>query len=471
MKPRFAIIGGGLSGVSTAYELTRQQHTDFVLYEATNRLGGIVETHREAGFVIECGADSWVTEKPWARELAIELGLESQIIPSEDAHRRTYLLEGDLLTPMPDGMRMMVPGDLDAIDSSLLFSEAAKRAYRDEPNHAEEFKAFAAARRPGDDESIACFVHRHFGDEVTQKVAWPLLAGVFGGDISKLSTAAVMPAFQKMERDHGSLILAVQKQQRSGAPKRSVFTSLKNGLQSLIEGMTARIPPGTVRLNDPVISIVRSQNGWEVATASGASSFDQVVIATPVHRARELLSPTIPELNQLLDIEASSAVIAAFAFDREASPQFTVPEGFGFLVPQYAQTQASTTAPGLLAATFVNQKFSHRAPEGCVLVRAFFGGNAAPAMLSWLDEEILSLAIRNLSRILGVLPPPKISLVRRWPASLPQCTVGHLARVAQIEAAIARYPGLHLIGNALHGVGLPDMIHRGRHTANKLISA
>ena len=215
LMPRIAIIGGGLSGVSTAYELARRGHTDFVLYEATSRLGGIVETHRQDGFVIECGADSWVTEKPWARELAIELGLEDEIIPSNDAHRRTYLLEDGKLIPMPDGMRMMVPTDLEAIATSPLFSESARQAYREEPSRAEELKAFAASRPSDWDESVASFVQRHFGSEVAEKIAGPLLAGVFGGDIRKLSAQAVMANFVKMEREHGSLILGLQRHSRN----------------------------------------------------------------------------------------------------------------------------------------------------------------------------------------------------------------------------------------------------------------
>jgi oxygen-dependent protoporphyrinogen oxidase len=463
--PRVAIIGGGLSGLSTAYELTRRGHEDFVVYESSSRLGGIVETHREAGFIIECGADSWVTEKPWARDLAVELGLEAEIIPSEDAHRRTYLLYGDRLTPMPDGMRMMVPGDLAAIEASPLFTREARRAYSEEPARAQELKAFAAARRPGDDESIASFVRRHFGEEVTEKIARPLLSGVFGGDIDRLSAAAVMTAFVKMEREHGSLILALQQQQCSSGNKGSVFTSLKGGLQTLIERMGERIASKAIRLNEGVVSIDRSESGWEITTALGRASFDKVVVATPIHVARLLLSPLHPELSGLLDMEATSAVVAAFAFDSEASAQINVPEGFGFLVPQSTQTQNSGAEPELLATTFVNQKFSHRAPEGCTLLRAFFGGDAAPGLLTASDESILSLAARRLSTVLGPLPNPKVAIVRRWPRSLPQYAVGHRGRVARTEAILAQFPGLALTGNGLHGVGLPDMVRLGRQAA------
>jgi oxygen-dependent protoporphyrinogen oxidase len=464
--PRIAILGGGLSGVSCAYELARRGCRDFVLYEASSRLGGIVETHREAGFVIECGADSWVTEKPWARELAVEVGLEDQILPSNDARRRTYVLQGDTLVPMPDGMRMMVPADIDAIDRSPLFTEGARRAYREEPSRAEELKRFAAARPDGWDESVSSFVDRHFGSEVAEKIAGPLLAGVFGGDIRKLSAAAVMANFVKMEREHGSLVLGLQAQARGGK-KSSVFTSLKGGLETLVERMAATIPPSAIRLNDAVRKITPVRGGWQVSTASAATLVDQIVVATPVHIARELVAPWDEDLAALLDIAASSAVVAAFAFDRERSAKLAIPDGFGFLVPQ--RSGANPEEPELLACTFVDQKFSHRTPEGCALLRAFFGGDSAPPLLERSDRAILDLARRRLERILGPLPEAKIELVRRWPRSLPQYAVGHCARVARVEAIVREIPGLHLIGNGFHGVGLPDLIRQGRSIADKIL--
>jgi protoporphyrinogen/coproporphyrinogen III oxidase len=464
---RIAIIGGGLSGVSCAYELTRRGDTDFILYESTARLGGIVETHREAGFVIECGADSWVTEKPWARDLAIELGLQDQIIPSNDPHRRTYLLEGGKLVPMPSGMRMMVPTDLEAVEKSPLFSETARRSYREEPSRADELKAFAAARPDDWDESIASFVERHFGVEVVEKIAGPLLAGVFGGDIRQLSVTAVMAPFVKLEREHGSLVLALQRQSR-GSGAVSVFTSLKDGLQTLIDAMAAVIPASVVRLQEEVKSLTPKSGKWEISTASSSAIFDQVVVATPIHVARNLVASWSHELQSLLAIEATSAVVAAFAFDREQSAKLKIPEGFGFLVPQ--RYDSAPADPELLACTFVDQKFSHRAPEGCVVLRAFYGGNSAPQLLAHPDDFILKLARRHLSAVLGEIPEAQIQLVRRWPLSLPQYTVGHRSRVARVEEIVAGTPGLHLIGNALHGVGLPDMVRQGRTAAAALLA-
>jgi oxygen-dependent protoporphyrinogen oxidase len=467
---RIAIVGGGISGLAVAYELARRGDTGFTLYEASPRLGGIVETVREDGFVVECGPDSWVTEKPWARELAVELGLESEIIPSEDGHRRTYLLQGSQLTPMPDGMRMMVPTDLEAIERSTLFSESAKAAYRAEPARAGELKAFAAARSPHEDESVASFVERHFGGEVTTKIAGPLLAGVFGGDIRQLSATAVMAPFLKMEREHGSLILGLR--QRSSGSTGPVFTTLKSGLQSLIEGMTARmaavLTPANIHLREPVLSLRRTPAEWQVRTPAGTFPFDRIVVAAPVHVARQLLSPLHGEFGSLLDIEATSSVVAALAFDRERSLQAHVPEGFGFLVPRRVEGDAGAANPELLATTFVDQKFAHRAPDGCLLLRAFYGGDSAPALLSWSDDAIVQLTLGHLSRVLGDLPQARITVVRRWPLSLPQYTVGHPARVARIEEIAESIPGLHLTGNAFHGVGLPDLIARGRDLAARL---
>src|ERR1700734_2639171 len=221
-----AIVGGGLSGLATAYQLA-SDGVAFTLFEASPRFGGIVETVHREGFVIECGPDSWVTEKPWARELAVELGLEDEIIGSNDQWRRTYVQQGSQrfsqLVPIPDGMRMMVPGKWGPLLDSPLFSWQARLAYLREPKRAEELKTAAPTR----DESVADFVRRHFGEEVAGTLAAPLLSAVFGGDIARLSVRAVMPAFVRMEAEEGSLVQAVQRsaQQSSSA----IFTTLVSG--------------------------------------------------------------------------------------------------------------------------------------------------------------------------------------------------------------------------------------------------
>jgi oxygen-dependent protoporphyrinogen oxidase len=364
---------------------------------------------------------------------------------------------------MPAGMRLMVPTNLEALNHSPLFSEEAIRAYTAEAGRAEELRRQA----PTQDESIASFVLRHFGEEVLTKVAAPLLSGVFGGDVHRLSVQAVMPAMVAMEREHGSLILALQKKppkaaaaqpQLSAIPgeKPSIFTSLRSGTAALIHRMAAELPPSWVRLETPVTALTRTPAGWLV----NGEAFEDVIVALPAHVAAPLLAPTDARIAESLTLEASSAIIVAFAF----TEHFALPRGFGFLVHEGEPTQ-------LLAATFVDQKFPHRVPEGCRLLRAFFGAEQAVALAAVSDAEIAALALAELEKILGPLPTPAFSVIRHWPRSLPQYEVGHATRIAELEARVATHPGLHLLGNALHGVGLPDLIRQSRETARKIIAA
>ncbi len=365
---RIAIVGGGIAGVTAAWQLAQidrvQGGIETTLFEASPRLGGTVETVYREGFVIECGPDGWVTEKPWARELARELLLEDKLVGSLDAERVTYILSGGQLLPMPDGMRLMVPTDLAALDRSPLFSAEARAAYAAEPARADELRRAA----PSTDESIASFVRRHFGEEVLTKVAAPLLSGVFGGDVATLSVRAVMPAFVRMEQEHGSLIQGFQAQARREAA-HSVFNSLEGGTEVLIDRMASELRPDRVRLSTPVTALAREGADWTITTASSSKRFDAILLATPAHVTRGLLTPVSPRMAALHELEATSALIAAFAF----SQPFPLPRGFGFLVPAGESNR-------LLAATFVDQKYADRVPENSRLLRAFFGGTSAVAL-------------------------------------------------------------------------------------------
>jgi protoporphyrinogen/coproporphyrinogen III oxidase len=456
---RIAIIGGGLSGLSAAYQLT-QERVEFTLFEASSRLGGIVETVHLDGFVIECGPDSWITEKPSARELAIELGLESELIGSNDRLRRTYLLDGKRLVPMPDGMRMMVPTEWAPVLNSSLFSWQAKLAFLREYRQADQLRLSALPE--GKDESVASFVRRHFGDEVTHTIAGPLLAGVFGGSIETLSALAVMPAFVKLEQKYGSLIAGLQ--QRQSRSSDSIFTSLKSGLETLVRRMRQRLPSDAVRLGEAVHSVSHQNGQWQVKANDVTGPFDALIIATPGHVTRKLLAGVHEEFQPLLDMDATSAIVVAMAFSAEPARRMRIPRGFGYIVPQRLSPRPVDDPP-LLACTFVDQKFSDRAPEGTVLLRAFFGGDTAPALLALSDPALIELACRQLSLTLGSLPEPNIALVRRWPLSLPQYGVGHLDRMSRLFDLACNFSGLHLIGNAYHGVGLPDMVRQGRDAA------
>jgi oxygen-dependent protoporphyrinogen oxidase len=374
---------------------------------------------------------------------------------SNDAGRKTYVLIDKKLRAMPDGMRMMVPADLDALDASELFSAEAKQAYREEVGRAAELRTNA----PNEDESVAEFVRRHFGEEVVEKIGTPLLSGVFGGDATKLSVRAVMAPFVEMEREHGSLVAALQS--RANAAKTvPVFTTLRSGMGTLMDRMIAAIPEDWVRLSSEVQFVSFGEEGWLVGTARGVERFDAVMMAAPVDVARCLLNPVDAPAAQLMEMEASSAVVVGFGFADAA--RFALPPGFGFLVPPGSNSL-------LLACTFVDQKFNDRVPQGGRLLRAFFGGKAAERLLRCGNDETAAVARMELARILGPLPEPQMTVVRRWPHSLPQYGVGHLERMKELDERVRALNGLWLLGNGYRGVGLPDLIRDARAAARQVV--
>jgi protoporphyrinogen/coproporphyrinogen III oxidase len=454
---RIAVVGGGIAGVAATYELARMARDgtamQVVLFEAATRLGGIVETVREGGFVMECGPDAWVTEKPWVRELAEELGLGDEVMASNDATRKTYVLIDNQLQAMPDGMRMMVPSDLSALDGSDLFRAGAKQAYRDELTRADELRT----NSPQEDESVAEFVRRHFGDEVLEKIGAPLLSGVFGGDVAKLSVRAVMAPFVAMEREHGSLIAALQA--RASSNTAPIFTTLRSGMGTLADRMIAAIPEEWIRLGDEVGFVSYGDEGWLVGTGKEVDRFDAVLMAAPVDVAQSLLRPVDERAAELMEMESSSAVVVGFGLPD--ATRFSLPPGFGFLVPPGSGSL-------LLACTFVDQKFEDRVPQGGRLVRAFFGGVAAERLMRCGNDETAAVARLELARILGPLPEPQVTVVRRWPRSLPQYGVGHLKRMAELDERISKLDGLWLLGNGYRGVGLPDLVRDARAAARRV---
>lgn len=454
---RVAIVGGGIAGLSAAYELERSRRNgakiSYELFEATERLGGVLRTERHDDFIIELGAEAWLSEKPAARELCRDLGIEDQLIGSNDAQRKTYILANNRMVALPEGIFFVVPASKAAAEWEL-FSAASRKKIAEE----RDFKS----QHKDTDDSVASFVERHFGAEAVERLADPMLAGIYGGAAERLSARAVLPRMVEIEQTQGSLVRAFEgKVEGSGASAQPLFTTLTDGMKALVEKLAATLERKNIFLNQPAQTIRLSSETWEVKTTKGASGFDSVVCALPAYAAAQLLQSATPELaSELAGIEYSSSVAVALAYRR---PQ-QVPAGFGFLVPRNQKRR-------LMACTFVHQKFSGRAPNDGVLLRAFFGGVRDPEVLELSNAELTELAQKEVRSILRVTAKPSFTRVQRWPRSMPQYNVGHLDRVARIERLAGAFPGLKLIGSAYHGVGVPDCIAGARQAARTLVSA
>lgn len=457
---RVAIIGGGIAGLSAAFYLERARRSgaaiEWVLFEKSERLGGVIKTERSDGFVLEAGPDSFLTMKPDGAQFCRDLGLGTQLISSNDAERKTYILVKSRLVPIPEGLEFMVPTRVLPMATTPLFSWSTKLRM------AREW--FSAGGNQNHDESVAEFVRRHFGQEMVDRVAEPLLAGVYGGNADKMSVRAVLPRFAEMERESGSLVRATLKARRartksSPAGPQPLFTSLKNGMQEMVDAAVGTLPPERLRLGQTVNAVRPLGDDWRIEVAGRTERFQAVVLAVPAVAAGALMRQVHPGLIEgLARIQYSSSAAVLLAYD-----QAVLPPGHGFLVPR-------TEGSKLLACTFVHKKFPYRAPEGAALLRCFISSSRVPDLMSYSDEALLATARKEIQEILGLAADPRMSRVFRWDCALPQYETGHLERVAQMEKILADMPGLELIGNSFHGIGIPDCIKSGKAAAQKLLS-
>jgi protoporphyrinogen/coproporphyrinogen III oxidase len=451
---KVAIVGGGISGLSAAYEL-HKSGVEFTLFESSTRLGGVIRTERVGDFLLEAGPDSFLTEKSAARELCVELGLESELIGSNDARRKTYVLVKNKLVPLPDGLQFFVPTDPVATFFSPLFPFATKLKFIQE-----WFASPPAATRQ--DESVADFVTRHFGADAVDRLADPLLSGVYGGQARELSAHAVLPRMAKLEAERGSLIrgmMATRKQNSGQRP--AIFTTLKGGMQQLVDAIVARLPASSLKKNCEVTDISRSEKGWRLRCNGEFKEFDALVLAVPATVAGRMMQAAAPDIaGQLQAVCYGSSLIVQFAFAQSRAPG--LPQGFGVLVPR-------TENKRVRAITFVHEKFDGRVPGGGALLRMFLGGTADQAVLQATDEEIIALVKQELLAILNIREESVATRIFRWPQAMAQYEVGHLTRVQVIERRLRDMPTLALAGNAYNGIGVPDCIRSGREAAQKLL--
>jgi len=457
---RVAIVGGGISGLSAAFTLEQRRRSasenlEYVLYEASSRLGGVLRTDHVDGCIVEAGPDSFLTEKPWAADLCRAVGLGTQLIGSNDAVRKTYILRDGRLVEMPDGLMFMVPTKIWPIAFSPLFSWKTKlRMAR------EYFHAPVAVES---DESVASFVARHYGEEMVDRLADPLLSGIYGGSAKDLSLRAVLPRFAEMEQTHGSLSRAMLKA-RKNMPQgqRPLFTSLKNGMEQMVQAVVSFLPPASLLIDTHVQAIRPDSGGWKISAGEKSGHFDSVIFALPTHAAAALLSSVASDLSaELAAIAYTSTITIALGYNENV--RHALPPGFGFLVPR-------SEGKRMLAATFVHNKFSHRVPQDRALLRCAIAGANADAVWHLADNEIIRMIRQGLMQILSVRAEPLFTRVYRWKSAMAQYGVGHLERLERIERLRRQLPGLALAGNGYGGIGIPDCVRSGRDAANQFLS-
>ena len=470
MNRRVVVVGGGIAGLAAAHrliELNKEKSLDIevVLLEASARLGGTIATERVGDFLVEAGPDSFITEKPWALRLCARLGLSSRLVSTEAAYQKIYVVHKGRLEPLPEGFFLLAPTRFWPFVQTPLFSLTGKLRMAAE--------IFLPRGAVNGDESLGAFVRRRFGAEALDRVAQPLVGGIYAADPDKLSLSAAMPRFKEMERAHRSVILSMVSEQRRRARNReagsgarwSLFVTLVGGMQELVDRIASRLPEGCVRLHTPIAGLIRDtdKNLWKVTTRGNESlEVDAVVLATPSFQTAETIGDVASSAaNALKQITYASTATVSLAFRQKDFPRPL--DSFGFVVPAIESRK-------IMACTFSSLKYPGRAPEGHVLLRGFVGGSLQPKLFQDDDATMEKHVRDELASLLGVVAQPVFSRVWRHPNSMPQYHVGHQSRIQQIEAQLAKFPSLALAGNAYHGVGIADCVRTGEEAAERIIN-
>ena len=474
------VIGGGITGLSAGYRLLREADNrniplKLTLLEASNRVGGVIQTEHREGFIIEHGPDAFISTKPWAKALSEELGLTDKFIGTNTKVRQSFVVRKGKLLPVPEGFYMMAPGSFLPFIKSPIFSLSGKLRIA--------LDLFISPRSDGTDESVADFVRRRLGKEAFERMAQPMIGGIYTSDAENLSLKSTFPRFIDMEREHGSIIKALIAQKRKSShtsrdtsgPRYSLFLSFREGMQTLVDALAEKLSKN-IYLQSPVTSIQKKESdiehalkhtcGWRVYLNNGEMlEADIICIALPAPKANTLLSEVSPHLSDKLNtIPYSSSATVNLAFRREDMSHPL--NGMGFVVPMTEQRK-------LIGCSFSSVKFENRAPSDYVLLRAFVGENTyyikGPDKPD--SDELASIVHKDLSELLGISAEPIFSVVSHHSQAMAQYQVGHQKRVGEIDKLAKELHGLALTGNAYHGIGIPDCIHSGEQAAMRLLDA
>jgi oxygen-dependent protoporphyrinogen oxidase len=467
MSRRVVVVGGGIAGLAAAHrlvELNKEKSLglEVMLLEASSRLGGIIATERVDDFIVEAGPDSFITEKPWALRLCERLDLSSRLVSTQAAYQKIYVVHNGRLEPLPEGFFLLAPTRLWPFVQTPLFSWGGKLRMAAE--------IFLPRGAMDGDESLGAFVRRRFGAEALDRVAQPLVGGIYAADPDQLSLGATMPRFKEMERARRSIILSMASEQRGRARNRetgsgarwSLFVTLAGGMQELVEGIASRLA-GCVRLNTPIIRLAQDPDKslWRITTKEN-ENFEAkgVILATPAFQSGAILNH-VAATGDLQQITYASTATVSLAYRKDDFPEQL--DSFGFVVPAMESRK-------IMACTFSSLKYPGRAPEGYVLLRAFVGGSLQPKLFQDDDATMVKNVRAEVASLLGVTAQPFFSRLWRHPNSMPQYLVGHEARIKRIEIALGNFPTLALAGSAYHGVGISDCVRTGEEAAEKVVN-
>jgi protoporphyrinogen/coproporphyrinogen III oxidase len=456
------IVGGGIGGLTAAYNLIQSDSPyDVTLLEAMPRLGGSIQSGTESDCTLEFGADSLIQTKPAARALATSVGIsDDDIIATRPEARTCYIVHNGQLHPIPEGFYLMVPGRLGPWFKTPLISLRGKlRVLID----------LVLPRGPGGDESLASFVRRRLGGEVLERLAQPLVAGIYGADPEQLSLQSTMPQFPDLEKKHRSLLLGMRAQRTrmatkgSSGARYSLFYSFKGGLQRLPDAVIKAISPHVdIQLDTQAATVDRSDDGqWHVTTNTGTRhTADVLIMAVPAWQAAFLLANCVPDLaTTLRDIPYGSVATINLGYRKEQIAK--LPDASGFVVPR-------AESDSIIACTFAHQKYPNRVPEDLILLRAFAGGSGREAVLNEDDQALTRRVTGELSAWLNIEGEPAFIRLNRYDKCMAQYTLGHRERLTRIRAIEKTHTGLALIGNAYEGIGIPDVVQQANDAVERL---